>query len=128
MAHDDEKHDQAHHLEQVRHATNRRFWEQRTDKILHLQHSHEKHADLHHGGRDGGLDVAQVLEQDASAPAHVPEEKDDKETRRVIRKIDFRLLPVLAIIYAFALIDRVVSPSVGSRVRSLANMIRIFQM
>lgn len=64
------------------------------------------------GGRDGGIDVAQVLDQDQSAPAVGLPEKDDKETRRVMRKIDLRLLPVLAIIYAFALIDRVNLPNV----------------
>lgn len=58
----------------------------------------------HHGsGRDGGIDVAQVLEQDQSAPATVPLEKDDKETRRIMRRVDLRLLPVLATIYAFEL-------------------------
>jgi hypothetical protein len=38
--------------------------------------------------------------------------QDPKETRRIIRKIDLRLLPTLAVIYAFALIDRVNLPNV----------------
>lgn len=63
-------------------------------------------------GRDGGIDVAQVLEDDQSAPTSGPPEKEDKETRRIMRKVDLRLLPVLAIIYAFALIDRVNLPNV----------------
>ena len=37
---------------------------------------------------------------------------EDKETRRVVRKIDMRLLPVLGLIYSFALIDRVNLPNV----------------
>jgi hypothetical protein len=49
--------------------------------------------------------------QDASGPALAPDEKEDKATRRLIRKIDIRLLPVLAVIYAFALIDRVNLPN-----------------
>ncbi|KAF2117995.1 major facilitator superfamily domain-containing protein [Lophiotrema nucula] len=40
-----------------------------------------------------------------------PFEREDKETRRIVRKIDMRLLPTLAIIYAFALIDRVNLPN-----------------
>ena len=36
-----------------------------------------------------------------------------KEESRIVRKIDFRLLPTLATIYAFALIDRVNLPNVS---------------
>ena len=50
---------------------------------------------------------------DGSGPATAPLEKDDKETRQVMRKIDMRLLPVLAVIYSFALIDRVNLPNVS---------------
>ena len=59
--------------------------------------------------------MERVLEetQDSSGPASGPQERDDKETRRIIRKIDLRLLPTLAIIYAFALIDRVNLPNVS---------------
>lgn len=67
-------------------------------------------------GRDGGIDVSAVLEnsQDDSGPATGPVEREDKETRRIVRKIDMRLLPVLAVIYSFALIDRVNLPNVSS--------------
>lgn len=67
-----------------------------------------------HGGKDGGLDVQHVLDQSngASSPAAQSPEREDKETRRLIRKIDMRLLPMLATIYAFALIDRVNLPNV----------------
>ncbi|KAK7179385.1 major facilitator superfamily transporter [Paraphaeosphaeria sporulosa] len=44
-------------------------------------------------------------------PASGAPEREDKETRRLIRKIDLRLLPTLAVIYAFALIDRVNLPN-----------------
>ena len=66
------------------------------------------------GGKDGGLDVQDVLDQthDTTGPASGPPEREDKETRRLVRKIDLRLLPTLAIIYAFALIDRVNLPNV----------------
>jgi len=50
-------------------------------------------------------------EEDPSGPALDPGEKEDKATQRLIRKIDIRLLPVLAVIYAFALIDRVNLPN-----------------
>jgi MFS family permease len=36
-----------------------------------------------------------------------------KEESRIVRKIDLRLLPTLAVIYAFALIDRVNLPNVS---------------
>jgi hypothetical protein len=56
------------------------------------------------------LDVQDIINQNPS-----PEpEHDDAETRRIIRKIDLRLLPTLAVIYAFALIDRVNLPNVRS--------------
>lgn len=61
--------------------------------------------------KDGNLDVAAAV--DNVAPASGPPEKEDKETRRIVRKIDLRLLPTLAIIYAFALIDRVNLPNVS---------------
>ncbi|OAL47078.1 MFS general substrate transporter [Pyrenochaeta sp. DS3sAY3a] len=65
------------------------------------------------GGKDGGIDVQDILDQtnDRSGPASGNLEREDKETRRIIRKIDLRLLPTLAIIYAFALIDRVNLPN-----------------
>jgi hypothetical protein len=49
-------------------------------------------------GRDGGIDVAAVLDPDESGPTTGPQEKEDKGTRRVVRKIDLRLIPVLAVI------------------------------
>jgi hypothetical protein len=52
------------------------------------------------------LDIQDIADQ-SSVPS-----PDDAETRRIIRKIDLRLLPTLAVIYAFALIDRVNLPNV----------------
>lgn len=108
-----EKELDAHHLERVRAL--------RTQAVVGTDCSQDgsdkdqKHDDQHHrgSGRDGGIDVAQVLEQDPSAPTTGPLEKDDKETRRIMRKVDLRLLPVLATIYAFALIDRTNLPNVS---------------
>lgn len=51
-----------------------------------------------------------LADTDKSGPTEAPE-AGDKETRRIVRKIDFRLLPVLACIYSFALIDRVNLPN-----------------
>lgn len=31
---------------------------------------------------------------------------DDKETNRILKKVDFRLLPVLALLYLLAFLDR----------------------
>ena len=63
-------------------------------------------------GRDHGIAVEDLLEKSVlPASSARTSEKEDKETRRVIRKIDFRLLPVLAVIYSFALIDRVNLPN-----------------
>ncbi|KAF2027827.1 hypothetical protein EK21DRAFT_114462 [Setomelanomma holmii] len=59
--------------------------------------------------KNGGLDVQDVL--DHSGPVAGHDEREDKETRRIIRKIDMRLLLTLAVIYAFALIDRVNLPN-----------------
>jgi hypothetical protein len=61
---------------------------------------------------DKAIHIASAPEaQDPSGPALAPGEREDKATRRLIRKIDIRLLPVLAVIYAFALIDRVNLPN-----------------
>lgn len=66
---------------------------------------HQKHIeDLQHGSKDHGIDVAAVLDVETA-------EADAAEIRRIVRKIDFRLLPVLATIYSFALIDRVNLPN-----------------
>lgn len=67
-----------------------------------------------HGGVDHGIDVAAVLVERCHDLQNQHEEREDKETRRIIRKIDIRLLPVLAVIYSFALIDRVNLPNVGA--------------
>ena len=59
-----------------------------------------------------GIDIASTPgDQDASGPATAPDEREDKAVRRLIRKIDVRLLPILAMIYSFALIDRVNLPN-----------------
>lgn len=70
--------------------------------------SHYEHAYT----EDKAIHIALAPEaQDPSGPAPTPDEREDKTTRRLIRKIDIRLLPVLAVIYAFALIDRVNLPN-----------------
>lgn len=58
-------------------------------------------------GKDGGLNVAAVLQNVES----IEPVQESAEIRRVVRKIDLRLLPVLATIYSFALIDRVNLPN-----------------
>lgn len=71
----------------------------------------QKHVEgIQHGGKDHGLNVAAIVE-DHDIEAISPDEREDKETRRIVRKIDMRLLPVLATIYSFALIDRVNLPN-----------------
>lgn len=78
------------------------------DKEKDGQAQHYEHA--YH--EDRSIHIASAPEaQDPSGPAAVPDEREDKTTRRLIRKIDVRLLPVLAVIYAFALIDRVNLPN-----------------
>lgn len=78
------------------------------EKDKHQEAGHYEHAYL----EDKAGYIASTPEaQDHSGPALAPGEKEDKTTRRLIRKIDIRLLPVLAVIYAFALIDRVNLPN-----------------
>ena len=78
------------------------------DKEKDQDAAHYEHAYL----EDKTIHIASAPEaQDPSGPALAPGEKEDKATRRLIRKIDIRLLPVLAVIYAFALIDRVNLPN-----------------
>ncbi|KAK3060502.1 hypothetical protein LTS18_008402, partial [Coniosporium uncinatum] len=73
-------------------------------------------SDSKDGNTDHGIDVATTL-SDAKHTKTIddtptlPTESEPKETRRILRKIDVRLLPVLACIYAFALIDRVNLPN-----------------
>ncbi|KAF2642298.1 MFS general substrate transporter [Massarina eburnea CBS 473.64] len=66
-----------------------------------------------HGGKGGGLDVKHILDETNNDTdlTSAPLEREDKETRRLIRKVDLRLLPTLAAIYSFALIDRVNLPN-----------------
>ncbi|KNG47987.1 MFS general substrate transporter [Stemphylium lycopersici] len=64
--------------------------------------------------KNGSIDVENAPDQtlnSAGEQTSLPNEADDRETRRIIRKIDVRLLPTLAVIYAFALIDRVNLPN-----------------
>ena len=76
------------------------------DKEKDQDVAHYEHAYL-----EDHLTSSPKAQEDPSGPALAPGEKEDKETRRLIRKIDIRLLPVLAVIYAFALIDRVNLPN-----------------
>ena len=58
--------------------------------------------------------------QDATDPGErekglveIEEALDDASTKKVIRKIDVRLIPALAFLYALALVDRGNLPNVG---------------
>ncbi|KAK5087990.1 hypothetical protein LTS08_004948 [Lithohypha guttulata] len=83
-----------------------------TEKEADSRHYEQKSNTNIHAGRDHGLPVEDLFNKaDISASAPPPGEKEDKETKRIMRKIDIRLLPVLAIIYSFALIDRVNLPN-----------------
>lgn len=76
------------------------------DKEKEQDVAHNEHAYL-----EDHIASSPEAHDDPSGPALDPGEKEDKATRRLIRKIDIRLLPVLAVIYAFALIDRVNLPN-----------------
>lgn len=39
-------------------------------------------------------------------------DKDEKRVRRIIRKVDFRMVPILGLLYMWALIDRVNLPNI----------------
>ena len=73
--------------------------------VAHYEHAYPEDKATHFDS------PPETREEDPSGPALAPGEKEDKATRRLIRKIDIRLLPVLAVIYAFALIDRVNLPN-----------------
>lgn len=45
-------------------------------------------------------------EIEATAGGGVAMEYDEKETRRILSKVDYRLVPVLSILYLVAFIDR----------------------
>ncbi|PGH17195.1 hypothetical protein AJ79_01333 [Helicocarpus griseus UAMH5409] len=59
------------------------------------------------GGVDHGIDVKAVLESSQIEDILT----DTVAVRRLVRKIDFRLIPCLALCYSFALIDRVNLPN-----------------
>jgi hypothetical protein len=39
-------------------------------------------------------------------------DKDEKRVRQIIRKVDFRMVPILGLLYMWALIDRVNLPNI----------------
>lgn len=39
-------------------------------------------------------------------------DKDEKRVRKIIRKVDFRMVPILGLLYMWALIDRVNLPNI----------------
>lgn len=41
-------------------------------------------------------------------------DKDEQRVKQIIRKVDFRMVPILGLLYMWALIDRVNLPNVGS--------------
>ncbi|KAF2742471.1 MFS general substrate transporter [Sporormia fimetaria CBS 119925] len=79
------------------------------EKDIEGLHHERISSDNERNGHHGDLNVEKVVEN--TVPASGPPEQEDKETRRLVRKIDMRLLPTLAVIYAFALIDRVNLPN-----------------
>ncbi len=48
---------------------------------------------------------------------------DDASTKKLIRKIDIRLIPALAFLYALALVDRGNLPNVGSHDTTLLSLL-----
>ncbi|CAK4032134.1 MFS general substrate transporter [Lecanosticta acicola] len=66
--------------------------------------------DIHHDGKENGLNVAAAL-HDSDIEKHPSTDVDHKQVQRIVRRIDLRLLPVLATVYSFALIDRVNLPN-----------------
>jgi hypothetical protein len=44
---------------------------------------------------------------------------DPKETKRILRKVDFRLIPVLALLYLLAFLDRELKPMVILSIHTL---------
>ena len=42
---------------------------------------------------------------------HAEIDKDEKRVRQIIRKVDFRMVPILGLLYMWALIDRVNLPN-----------------
>lgn len=82
-----------------------------SEKSSSVHGSDVKHVEhLQDGGKDHGLNVKAIL-NNHDVEATQPDEFEKSEARRIVRKIDFRLLPVLACIYSFALIDRVNLPN-----------------
>ena len=65
---------------------------------------------------DHGINVAAILKQEgiSDGPSPATGERESKEVRRILWKIDLRLLPILTAIYAFAIIDRVNLPNVSN--------------
>ena len=69
-----------------------------------------EHIEQHmEGGPLEKTDTETQLENVLDAQANF----DSKEVRRILRKIDIRLIPTLAFLYAIALIDRGNLPNVG---------------
>jgi hypothetical protein len=46
-------------------------------------------------------------------------DKDEKRVRQIIRKVDFRMVPILGLLYMWALIDRVNLPTIQIAGKSL---------
>lgn len=71
------------------------------------QHNHDADLEVSNSNDE---DIADTFKH-AHHVDHLEEVKDSPEVKRIMRKIDMRLLPCLAVIYAFALIDRVNLPN-----------------
>ncbi|SMR54054.1 unnamed protein product [Zymoseptoria tritici ST99CH_3D1] len=71
------------------------------------QASQDKHAGVHHEvwrlPKSGGGDVAQTL---FNSPDEIDEPIDPEEERKVVRKIDYMILPYLAVCYVFFYVDK----------------------
>lgn len=78
-----------------------------------------------HAYPDDHITSSPEAEEYPSGPALAPGEKEDKATRRLICKIDIRLLPVLAVIYAFALIKTRIDRDRGDAVVDTLNLTEI---
>ncbi len=69
------------------------------------------------GGEKGGLYLSEDVNRLRNGMIENVQEYDKVEERRIIRKIDFRLIPILVVLYLFSFLDRgnsksfIVSPS-----------------
>jgi len=75
------------------------------DNVAHVEKAtHQEEHIVDESRLDNNIHLNEIIQAEV--------DKDEERVRKIIRKVDFRMVPILGLLYMWALIDRVNLPNV----------------